>query len=229
MTTEPTFQPGDSDLANVWHIFDLARREINRENPNLALEYLSKVREEVDQHEGTLIWAEHRLLLAEAFAAVGNPGAEDFFRETLDSLCRLPADKRTDLELRANEHFGDFLVRAKRPSRARPHYEAARRVALAQTLSEDGARLALRLVNIDLKTDNDSEQENFKSFKRVAMEGGYTCEEQYAAWHQHVGESGAARQGLRVGRNAEHVGDGHFDWLLKSVRKKLLNDEEEKS
>lgn len=49
-------------------------------------------------------------MLAEAFGAKGDPVAGALFSEALNIIVRLE-QRHAELEMRANEHFADYLVK----------------------------------------------------------------------------------------------------------------------
>lgn len=227
MGTEPNFQCGGTQLEKAWHLLDLARREINHGDPNLALNYLRSTQDDVEQYEGTPIWAEHRLLIAEVFATLRDPVAESLFQEAVERISKLPPHQRDDLELRAKEHFGDFLVREKRSSRARPLFEAAKLIAARLKLIEDSARIELKIIRMDQKTDDSLELPNFMTMKQAAKESGYSFGEQLAVWHQYRGEIEGKKRGMTWGRQGHKVSKEYFAKLLKSVSSTSRNEEED--
>jgi hypothetical protein len=212
-------EPSQSHLFNMRQTLDLARGAINRQQPEDALELLRTIRDVNDPPERGPLAAEHRLLIAEARAAEGNQVADSLFAEALELIGNLE-DRRPDLEVRVHEHLADYLVRfAGRPSAAREHYESAKRIAVEQRLSEDSARLQLKLIPIALQTDHDETGlENFRTFKRVASRGHFTNQIQLAAWHQFEGQIDAAQRGLRFARKKTVVSEEYFRHILESVR-----------
>ena len=215
---DPTQFPGD--LGKIRHILNLARAEINRQDPDLALQLLTRVRVDVEKHEGTWVWVEHRLLIAQALSAKGNDGAEQFFERVLEEIPKLEGTQ-AETELVANEHFGDFLVRhARKPSKARDYYSRALEIALALGLREDAARIRLRLTRINLEVDKDLLLADFKVLKRVGKQQHYTCQEQLAAWELHTGECEEAGERLRFARESDSAKEKYFAHLLGVVRAK---------
>ena len=208
-----------SNLSNVRQTLDLARSAINRQQPEDAVELLKTIRDDVECTEGGPLAAEHRLLIAEAYAARGNPVADSIFAEALELIGNLEV-RRPDLELRSNEHLADYLVRfAGRPSAARERYETAKRIAVEQRLREDGDRIQLKLIPIALQTDHDEPGlKNFGTFKRAASHGHFTRQVQLAAWYQYEGQADAFQRGLQFARNKTVVSEEYFRHILESVR-----------
>jgi len=208
----------DPNLSNIRQTLDLARSAINQQQPEDAMELLRIVRDDVERAGGSFA-AEHRLLLADAYAAKGNPVADSLFEEALELIGNLEP-RRPDLELRANDHFAGHLVRFGSRSAARERYEMAKRVAVQERLGEEAtARIQLKLVPIALETDHDDiGLENFATFKRAASQGHFTSQVQLAAWHQFCGQTDASQQGLRFARNKAVVPEAYFRHILESVR-----------
>jgi hypothetical protein len=208
----------DRNLA-LRHILDSARKEINRQNAPLAMEYLDSIRHELEELGEGPLWAEHRLLLAEAEGAKGDPAAESLFEEALERIVNLP-DTRSDMELRAREHFGDYLLCfAHRPSLAQPQYERAKIIAIESRLFEEGAHISLKLIRVHLEIDHDEELANYKIFRGVASKRGYTHQVQLAGWTVHTGNMGKQQVGMRFARQRTVASEEYFINLLESVRK----------
>ncbi len=208
----------DRNLA-LRHTLDYARKEINRQNAPLALQYLDGIRHEVEELGAGALWAEHRLLLAEAEGAKGDPAAEALFEEALERIVDL-SDSRADLEMRAREHFGDYLLCfARRPSLAQPQYERAKTIAIEGRLFEESAHINLKLIRVHLEIDRDEELANYKIFRGVASKRGYTHQVQLAAWTVHSGNMGKQQVGMRFARQRTVASEEYFLELLESVRK----------
>ncbi len=208
----------DRNLA-LRRTLDYARKEINRQNAPLALQYLDGIRHEVEELEAGPLWAEHRLLLAEAEGAKGDPVAEALFEESLERIANL-SDSRGDLEMRAREHFGDYLLCfARRPSLAQPQYERAKTIAIEGRLFEESAHISLKLIRVHLEIDRDEELANYKIFRGVASRRAYTHQVQLAAWTVHGGNMGKQQVGRRFARQRTVASEEYFLELLESVRK----------
>lgn len=139
----------ESDKFNrpeIRQTLDLARNEIKLRKPDRALELIESIREDVEQMGISALVAEHRLLLAEAFGAKGDPVAEGLFSEALDIIAKIE-QPNADLEMRANEHFADYLVKfAARPLDARRHILAANKVAIREGLESESIRLGMKTI-----------------------------------------------------------------------------------
>src|SRR6266850_326112 len=188
---------GPMDAEKAQRTLELARAAINRQQPDQAIALVGTLRLHGDEEGFERYWAESRLLLAEAYLSKGDPSAEALFDETFALLAQLPKPEIT-LEIRANEHWGDYLrCFVKRPSLARPYYEIAKRRSVELRMDEDSARIQLKIEAIELAMDNSSEIENFKTLKRVAKQGEYTARDQLAAWLHHKGDLNNIEQGLQ--------------------------------
>ena len=92
-------------------IIELARREVNRQNSPLALQYLLETKADVEMCEGTRLSAEHQLTLAETLASMRDREARSIapagFEEAITRICNLP-ERVPELELRAHEHLASF-------------------------------------------------------------------------------------------------------------------------
>ena len=107
---------------------------------------MQPVKDHVEHTADQALLAEYQLLLAEAFGAKGEPSAERLFSEALDLIVRL-AGPRADLEMRANEHFADYLIKfAGRPLEARKYILAANKVAIREGLESESIRLGMKTV-----------------------------------------------------------------------------------
>src|SRR5229473_4924585 len=125
------------------HTLDLARTEIQRLRPYVALEHLKSIQVEIDSLPCTSISAEHRLLYAGVLAASGDPGAESEFKQAVQQVLDLPT-RDVGLEMRAHEDYGNYLRRFTRfRTVAREQYQLAKKVALECKLFEDSARFEL--------------------------------------------------------------------------------------
>jgi hypothetical protein len=213
-----TDDPIDAEKAE--RALELARAAVNRQQPDQAIALVDSLRLRGDEVGFERHWAESRLLLAEAYLSKGDPSAEGLFDETFALLAQLPQSE-IGLEIRANEHWGDYLrCFIKRPSLARSHYEIAKRRSVELHMEEDSARIQLKIEAIELGMDNSSEVENFKTLKRAAKQGGYTAREQLAAWLHHKGELSNIQEGLKFARNRAVATELYFRHLLDMVRQK---------
>jgi len=130
----------------IWRTLDLAKNEIMARRPERALELIESARAAAEQSGVGALVVELRLLLAEAFGAKGDPVAEVFFSEALNIIAGLEG-RHTELEMRAHEHFADFLVKfAARPLDARDHILAANRIAIREGLEKESIRLGLKTI-----------------------------------------------------------------------------------
>jgi hypothetical protein len=207
------------DLGTIRHMLDLARSAIHDLKPDLAVEYLRTTQDDCeDYYKGSEAWAEHHLLVAEAYASKGDSAAEIFFAESIKRIRSLPDDHR-HLLLRAYRNYGCYLARHTQfRQRARQHYEAAKQLAVDLGLREDSAEIELKIVKIDVNAEKSSLANNFATLRSVANHFSYTHQEQLAAWHLHWGKAQQSRRGRRFARDENQASEDYFRRLLESVR-----------
>jgi hypothetical protein len=205
-----------TDEKTLRHILDLARADINRSQPFLALEHLRTIRSQIDDLSGTPLWAEYQLSYAEAVSAMNEDAAEREFEEALSRLSMLE-DRDLTLELRAYEHLAQFLCRKHRPSPARKYYQLAENVAVDAGLREDADRIRLCVIRIDLETSNDPQLASFQNLKKAA-EDGYCHHHQLTAWIQYSTQVKEAERGLLNARQRGTASVDYFRGLLSSIR-----------
>jgi hypothetical protein len=99
-----------SEWMRIRRILQLARPEINRQDPDLVLENLWTINNEVEENNGTPEWAEFFLLFAGAPCAKCDALAETYLPEAEEKLHSLP-DSFPDLGFRLSERFGDHYAR----------------------------------------------------------------------------------------------------------------------
>ena len=197
-------------------VLDAARGHINRQHPGLAKCELRRIEHEVVTD--TVDWAEHRLLLAEAFRAEMDPACESFFIEAITCMKSL-SEPPISLLIQAMEHWGDFLCAMRRPSKARGLYEEAHQFAIESQCNEDvKAHLKLRLIRIDLETDRDPQLENYKVMKRVAERVDCPFSKQLCVWFLHMGTMEQQEQNLRFARKKHLATESYFENIFDSVR-----------
>ncbi len=205
-------------LSRARHLVELAKAANNQQNPDLALQHLKDAEPILRDSVGLDLLAELHLVFAEAFGAKGDAAAPGCFETTFEALGSL-VQRAPGLELRANEHYGDYLCRfEKRPSIARERYVAAKRIATEMGLVEDSARIQLKITGLDLSADKDPEFENFRVFKRVSKELHATHKVQLAGWVQHIGNQVRAATGLQAARNKDRASEQYFRRLIESVK-----------
>jgi hypothetical protein len=199
-------------------ILVLAKTAINQQHPHLAIEHLTSIERFAEGTPETIFWAEHRLVLAEAYGALGDEVAPSFFEEALERLAKLP-EEHPGLELRAKEHYADYLNRfpPRRPSKAREFLVASKRIA-THVGKEDVARVQMKIIGIDLTQDKDTELGNFRTLKRVALQRHATYQRQLVAWMMHLDKQDRTRKGLRAARDKNSASDQYFGDLLDAVR-----------
>ena len=206
------------DSQRIRRSLTLARSAIDQQRPHAAHDLLKAIQHEINGLGDPLLVAEYRLLVAEAFASSVDPVAEYLFQEAIELLEQIDPPP-VELLLRALERYGDFLRTVRARSKARQLYSSARQIATESRLEEDNARLQLKLILIDLETDNSPELENYKTMKRVAGRNEYGCQEQLLVWMKHRESIEEANRGLRAARKRSSANDRYFEDLFDLFRK----------
>jgi len=208
------------DAGKIQRTLELARNAVNTSKPDSAIELVSSLGLDGEQEGFERFWADSRLVLAEAYMAKRDGVAETFFEEALTSIAAL-AERDSMLELRANEHYADYLSNyIGCRSKARPRYDLAKQLAVENHLDEDIARIQLKIELLELTIDTHVELENFRIFKGVAERGGFRHQDQLAAWMQYKGTLPEAFRGLKFARKKNEVSPQYFISLLESVKVK---------
>ena len=197
---------------------ELAQAAINQQRPNTALELLKAIQYDINRSGDALLVAEHRLLLADAFAGRRDPAAEYAFQEAIELLEQIDP-RPLQLLLRAFEHYGNLLRATGAPSKASKWYSSALQIATELRLREDKDRVHLKLVLIKLEAAKDPEINNFTTMKRVAGDHGYSSAEQLLVWMAHQDGIGKANRGLRAARNRNVADDRYFEDLFQDMRR----------
>jgi hypothetical protein len=209
---------GESNSERLRRVLNLARREINRQKPNAALEHLWRIRDEVDVRHGTRERAEFSLLLGEAHCAMRREDAEGHLREAEGRIEKLP-QQDSELSLRLHVAYGDLFSSAfRRPSKAKEYYTLAKRHAIELGIPEETARIELKIIAADLRSKRDRQLKAFGNLRRAGDIGDYTEQEQLAAWHQFIGELESATSGIRAARGFDDTDEQYFRGVLESVR-----------
>jgi hypothetical protein len=208
-----------SELEKFRAVLDLARAEINRQEPDLALAHLREIQDDIERFDGFSEWADFSLLIAEAYCAKRDEAAATFLEDAEERIRKI-ANPPPELQFRLWERCGDFHGRvSRRFSKAREYYAQAKVVARALGVAELVARVELKIICIDLHIDRDGQEENFKTLRRVGRQGNFTCAHQLAAWHIHYGNSNGATNSLRFARGLSRASGVYFRELLESVRR----------
>lgn len=208
-----------SELEKIRRVLDLARAEINQQEPDLALANLRNIQLDIERFEHTPEGADFSLLIAEAYCAKREEVAATFLEEAEERIRKI-ASPPPDLQFRLLERCGDFHGSvSRRLSKAREYYAQAKISALALGVAELVARVELKIIRIDLHIDRDAEEENFKTLRRLGRQGNFTCDQQLAAWHIHYGNPNGVTDGLRFARGLSKASDDYFRDLLESVRR----------
>ncbi len=206
-----------TDEKTLRHVLDLARAEINRQRPRLALEHLRTIHEQIDQLRTLPLWAEFQLIYAEALSAMNVDAAEHEFQEALSRLSKLNP-REPILELRAEEHFADFLSRRGRVPLARGHYQSAESIAVDSGLREDADRIRLSTISMDLQSSNSQQWKSFQNLKKAAAECNYRHTPQLSAWIRYSDQlREQVNRGLMNAREGEIASPDFFKGLLRSI------------
>lgn len=207
-----------TDIQKIRANLQFARAQINQQEAGIALETLSKIKPEIDSYAGTQEWAEFSLLVGEAYCAKCDEKAKTFLTEAKDKIESLP-NPSPELQFRLWLSSGNYEMSINRCThRARECYERAKASALELGVRENVARVELKIIRIDLRTDQNPEEENFQTMCRVAKQGEFTWEHRLAVWHLHLGKSNGAATGLRYARHFSSATEEYFKDLLDSVR-----------
>jgi hypothetical protein len=202
----------------IKHILEIARQEINRQEPFLALEHLRNIQNDIEETPNTSNWAGHQLTFAEALAAMCDPSAESEFEEALRRIQNLAVRDR-DMEMRVHEHYGRCLESVGRRSLALPHYQTAKQLAVECLFLEDSARIQLRIIRIGLELDNDPRLMSFHNLKKAAVESPCTHQEQLAAWMLFCDDASTKKRGLIAARHGHAATVEYFRGVLRTVKK----------
>src|SRR5881397_2075079 len=131
------------------------------------LEILEPIRNGVDSLEGSVEWVELPLLIGQALVTAADTAALAHLNSAAERLMSIK-DPPVDLQIRVQEHLGHFYRSvAKRPSKAKEHYIAAKQIACNAHCNEEAARVQLKICEIDLVTDKDPNLTNFQSSMRL--------------------------------------------------------------
>ena len=216
--------PNFDNAQEIKRTIEYARRDINQNNPDLALECLRQIQRQIDGAD-LLERAHYPLVLGEAFLAKRDPGAEGYLVEAEERIRTLPIKdfpelqalaKELELEVRVYEQLGNFFTFVeKKPSKAKNYFSKAK-AAAKEINSEAAADIDLSIIAIDLTTDKDPELENFQILRRVAGQD-YTANDQLMAWHLHL-KSASKSPELLYARKINVHDEQYFRNLLESVK-----------
>jgi hypothetical protein len=159
------------------------------------------------------------LLFADAYAALGSSGAETYFEVALERAQEIiDPNVSLCLQMRVYEDFAKFLASVEhRRSLARTHNESAKKIAIKLGRLEDAARLQLRILKIDLESDEDIRLHDFQQLRKAANELGSSYQRQLAAWHLYEGEHAQGARGRLAARGANCASIEYFRRLLSSI------------
>ena len=207
---------------------DLARRDINRQKPNLALERLRRIGRQIDDAD-PFERAHYSLLLGEAFAAKRDQAAETYLLEAEERIKAIPVRdlsleiqtlvRDLELELRVYEQLGKFYTFVvKNPNKAKDYFYRAKSEALGLNRPEVAAENELMIIAINLKISNDPDLEYFQMLRRVAGED-YLAKDQLSAWYMYLENKSASQPStLLYARKADVWDEQYFRNLLKSAK-----------
>ncbi len=205
------------ELEKIRQVLKQAQQQINQQQPDLAIESLRRIKDQVEACSDSPEWAEWSLQLGEAYTAKHSEAAKSFLLDAKERIATL-ARPVLDLEFRLHDHLGYFSQEVeKKLSTARTHYEHAKDAAIKLGSGELTARTQLRIIRIELQVDTDPELENFKTLRRVAHEHNLLCEDQLAAWYQHYGDRSFDQASPLYARGMQRRTDEYFLDLLRSV------------
>ncbi len=214
------------DEKTLRHVLDVARGEINRQRPRLALEHLKTIHEQIDELGTGSLWAEFQVIYAEALSAMNMDAAEHEFHEALSRLSQVDPPEPI-LELRTEEHFADFLSRKGRVPLAREHYQSAENIAVESSLREDADRIRLSIVSMDLQDSKNPQWKSFLNLKRAAAECNSPHTRQLNVWIRYSEQlQEQIDRGLMNAREGAIASVDHFKSLLTSVERDLDEDDD---
>jgi len=213
-----------ADEKTLRHVIDLARAEINHNRPNLAMEHLRTIREQIDGLRGLPLWAEFQMIYAEALSAMNLDGAEAEFEKALSRLSEMNP-RESILEMRAEEHYAHFLSRKDRVPLAREHYQSAETIAVDSGLREDADRIRLCVIKMDLQSSKDPQLKSFRNLKNAAAECESPNSRQLAAWIRYSDQRREQiDRGLMNAREGAIASPDFFKGLLISLERGLDED-----
>jgi hypothetical protein len=207
-----------ADDKTLRQALDLARADVNRQQPHRALNQLRAIDIQIEDSPETYPWAEAKLISAEALAALEDPGAMYEFEEAIRRISSI-SERDLALEMRAHEHFAKHLAEKRHTGRAREHYQLAERIAEEAELREDADRIHLCIILIDLQSGHDPRLSSFQNLKRAAAEEANTYREQLAAWVHYLDEFRHRQTGLVYARQREVASVDYFRGVLSLIRK----------
>ncbi len=212
----------------IKNALDLARREINRQKPDLALERLRRIGPQIDDAD-PFEQAHYWLLLGEAFTAKRDRAAETYLLEAEQRIKALPVRDQSlelqilvrdlELELRVYEQLGKFYTFVvNNPNKAKDYFYRAKSAARELNLPEVAAENELMIIPIILKIANDPDLEYFQILRRVAGED-YLAKDQLSAWYLHLEKKSASQSStLLYARKIDVRDEQYFRSLLKSAK-----------
>jgi hypothetical protein len=171
----------DLECADIEATLKLARREINRQEPDQAITHLRSVGDRINNHEGTLAWAEYPLLFGEAYAAKNVPEAQGYFEEALSRVATV-VQPNAELRFRVHRSYGGSLSRRRLWRRALEHYELAEPYAVESGLREELADLNLKIIEAQLQVSKDPKASWLQGLRAVGYKMHCTAQRVLSAW-----------------------------------------------
>jgi tetratricopeptide (TPR) repeat protein len=203
----------DPEYADIEALLYLARREINRQEPDQAIAQLRSVRDKIDRHERTSVWSEYALLLAEAYAAKNDRAAEDFFEDALSRVARVP-DANAELRFRIHRSYGAFFSRRKLWAEALRQYRLAERLAIECGMREESAEVSLKIVEAQLQINKHPQLGSLYVLRRVGYRRHCTAERLLSTWQLHQGRSDEVQAQSIFLRHTTAPSEAYFEELI---------------
>jgi hypothetical protein len=203
----------DMGYAEIDATLRLARREINRQEPDQAISYLKAVRDMIEGYKERLIWVEYHLLIAEAYAAKYNPAAEDLF-ETVRTCIGQTAEANAEIRFRFHRSYGVFLSRQKLWRRALEHYELAEPYAIEWGAREELADLNLKIIEAQLQVKKDPKVSSLRGLRAVGYKRHCTAQKILSAWRLFERRSNEVRAQAVFLRETQVPEAAYFEELI---------------
>ncbi len=187
----------DSKLREIQSALENAENFINQKKPDLAIESLNGIKDDIELYPNTVELMKFFLLLGEALSAKRNPLAQDYLRE---------ADKKSapfellypELRIRCLEHLGDFYERSRNFALAMSAFKRAEEIGVEQHREHARDRVQLKIIHVDLKKKDHVELENFLTLWKICKDKAFTWSEQLMAWRLHLGIVRELKQGNSI-------------------------------
>lgn len=209
----------DEVLRRIQRAFELARDCVKRGEAPQAQAHLRSVLREIEDRPLTPEWAEYAVIYA------GIEGTETAYKDAFKRISDLPASF-LHLQFRCHDDYGKYLASSSPPAldRAIRESEKAREIAESLHLSEDVARLHLRVISLDLRRRKNPLLPDLQTLRKTAREEGYTAVEQLEVWIAHSEEVEQRTAYLNGARNLGRGRVANADYWrgrLSEVRRRL--------